>query len=112
MKTGRTIQFKNWKCNIHIEKYSTGSTALILKNAEIIDDDGYIAQPDEDTIAIASVNILGANLPINEIAIKDYSENEGMLAALIKGNIIHMPHKYIKSGFVEYPVAKLKIEIG
>lgn len=77
-------------------QYVNGGTALQLVDA----DDG-------SPIATASVWIPG--LQGDEIAIKDYSENEGMLAALVASGIVTDPHRFEPSGFVTIPVCRLLI---
>lgn len=45
----------------------------------------------------------------NEIAIKNYSENEGILDILIEQGVINEPHRYVSSGYVNnIPVCTLK----
>lgn len=44
------------------------------------------------------------------VFIKDYSENEGILAALIEAGIVEQPHRRITQGFVTVPVCKLTSE--
>lgn len=56
----------------------------------------------------ASVNV-DAELAEDEVAIKDYSENEGVLAALVEAGIVSQPIKIISSGFVNIPICKLLI---
>ena len=56
--------------------------------------------------------VLTTNLPANplnyaEIIIKDYSENEGTLQALIEADIVQPPHRHIASGHVTLPVCLL-----
>ena len=41
------------------------------------------------------------------VAIKDYSENEGMLDFLIEHGIISQPVTHIESSFVKIPICKL-----
>ena len=42
-----------------------------------------------------------------EVAIKDYSENEGILNSLIEANIVEPPHAVIQTSFVKIPICKL-----
>ena len=56
--------------------------------------------------ATATVNLPG--LTENEVAIKNYSENEGVLIFLLDNEIIEAPHRFVQSGFVNIPVCKLK----
>ena len=41
------------------------------------------------------------------VAIKDWSENEGLLDILVEEGIISEPLAYIPSGFVEIPICRL-----
>ena len=43
----------------------------------------------------------------DEVIIKDYSENEGILPAMIKADIIAKPHDTIKQGFVTFHICQL-----
>ena len=82
-------------CLVSIEEYHDGSVALQLfcKNAP------------HEPMATATVWVPGLNR--NEIAIKDYSENEGMLQALIKANIVTIPHHRRLEGFTSVPICYL-----
>lgn len=42
-----------------------------------------------------------------ELAIKNYSENEGILDVLTNENIVCKPHRFIPSGFVTLPIVRL-----
>ena len=111
MKTDRVVQFKDWRCNVHLEKYvDNDSLAIVLRNADPIREDECHEEPDMADIAVATVNLSNIKLQADEVAIKDYSENEGMLKVLILANIVAMPHKFMKGGFAEFPVCKLIIK--
>ena len=58
---------------------------------------------------VASVNIPEEKIGKDEIIIKNYSENEGILDILIKANIISKPIRMVETGYVEVPVCKLLI---
>ena len=62
----------------------------------------------EDGIPFANCTVPFSDLEKNEVAVKDYSENEGMLEFLVKNHIVQAPHRFIESGFVKIPVCKLK----
>ena len=64
------------------------------------------AAPLGEPLAVASVNIEGPLEP-REIAIKDYSEGEGMLAALIAAGIVEDTGVALASGYVSTPIARL-----
>ena len=55
---------------------------------------------------MCTVNI--PDLSYGEVAIKNYSENEGVLDFLIKEGIIEPPHRFDSSGYVSLPVCKVK----
>ena len=110
MKTDKVVQFKDWRCNVHLEQYVDGGTAIILRNADMSVESDFVVYPDTEDIAVATVKIPGIILPDNEVAIKDYSENEGMLKALILADIIAMPHRFVRQGFADIPISKLKIK--
>jgi hypothetical protein len=89
------IKFGNYTCEIQVEKYMHGGTVIVLVDA----DDG-------STIAVATVNIDG--LGPNEVAIKNYSENEGIYDILIDAKVIKPMHREVTQGFVTLPVCILK----
>jgi len=60
--------------------------------------------------SIATVNLPDVLLEDNEILVKDYSENEGMLDFLTANNIVIPTDKGVHSGFVWIPVCKLNPE--
>jgi hypothetical protein len=57
----------------------------------------------------ASVNLPNEFLKHNEVAIKSYSENEGVLEALQAAGIVGKPIYYANSGFVSIPICELLI---
>lgn len=92
------VQFLGWSCIVQKMEYGNGRTAL-----QLVDKDDYAP------VATASVNLPQEPLAKDEIAIKDYSENKGMLDALVKGGIVSEPIGYANSGFVTIPICKLLI---
>jgi hypothetical protein len=44
----------------------------------------------------------------DEVAIKNYSENAGILDCLVNEGVVEAPHRYESSGFVKIPVCRLK----
>ena len=94
----KTITFLNYKCNIVKEQYTNGRTALLLMDVD-----------DNEHVATATVNLPDDDIPEKYVAIKDYSENEGMLNLLIEEKIVAQPVEHISSGFVSIPICKLLI---
>ncbi len=56
--------------------------------------------------AIATTKIQGV-LNEGEVAIKDWSENEGMLNFLVENNFVEKPHRFVEQGYVKVPICKL-----
>jgi hypothetical protein len=71
----KTVKFKKWDCVIVYAQYSNGRTAIQLKD----DNDG-------SPVATATINVPDVYLEKDEVIIKDYSENEGMLDTLVRWN--------------------------
>jgi len=88
------IGFGGYICDVIIQRYGTGNLAIRLLDAE----DGM-------PVAVATTNANG--LDLDEVAIKDYSENEGMYETLVENGIIHPKHREISTGYVTVPVCKL-----
>lgn len=51
----------------------------------------------------------GAQLEADEVAIKDYSENEGTLASLVSSGIVAPPHRHYHNGHMEFPICRLLV---
>jgi hypothetical protein len=59
-------------------------------------------------IATITVNVPG--LAPDELAIKDYSENEGVLERLMAHELVELPHRFVISGFALIPVVRKKAQ--
>ena len=90
------VKFKVWDTIVRREEYANGRTALVLVDAL-----------DGSPIATASVNLPDVELAEDEVCIKDYSENEGMLDALVREGIVSETVRHVPSGFVTIPICKL-----
>lgn len=63
---------------------------------------------DHEQLTIITVNL--DQLEPGEYAIKNYSENTGMLEALLAKDLIELPHRYVQQGFVSFPIVRRKID--
>lgn len=98
------VNFAGYSCEIRISRYATTNNIaiqLVMK-----DPDEHYYEP----IATATVNAMP--LPDNQIAVKDYSENEGMMDALAEAGVIETYNGVsgiggFNSGFVAIPIAQL-----
>jgi hypothetical protein len=87
------VKFLGEECTVHLEAYMRGGHALQLKCE------------DGSPMAMATTWVEG--LGPQELAIKDYSENEGVYDLLLEAGVIEPYHRTINSGFVELKVTTL-----
>lgn len=88
------VGFMGYICDVQVERYATGNQAVRLLDVE----DGM-------PVAVATLNTDG--LESDEVAIKNYSENESMYETLLGNGVIHPMHREINIGYVTVPVCKL-----
>jgi hypothetical protein len=88
---------------VHITNYSNDRPAI-----ELLWND-----PEHNelhTYAIATVNMPEVNLKANEVLIKNYSENEGVLQFLVDNKIVVPTGKIVETGYVKLPICILNPE--
>ena len=94
------VIFKEWDCIAVGNYYGNNRKAISL-----------IDSVDKSPIATASVNITDLDCPDDEVWIKDYSENTGMLDCLVKAGMVDPePTSEAKGGFVTVHRFKLTSE--
>ncbi|MGB3207344.1 MAG: hypothetical protein WBB28_20350 [Crinalium sp.] len=69
------VNFLDYECEVKVSKYNDGNTRL-----QLVSDIGM-------PVATATV-IAPVSLPANQVVIKNYSENEGILEALVNAGIV------------------------
>jgi hypothetical protein len=94
--TNQSINFQGFECRIEMGQYSNGRTAMEL-----------VEIGTEEPVLVATVNIPFEALMKDEVIIKNYSENEGILEVLIAANVISEPIRYASTGWTSSPVCKL-----
>jgi hypothetical protein len=92
------VRFQDFDCRVEFVKYANGRPGLVLLDAV-----------DGQEVAVATVNVPDAHLGLNEVVIKDYSENDGMLAALEKAGIVRSTGRSVACGFVTAPICELLV---
>jgi hypothetical protein len=106
-----TVRFKEWDCSIHFGKYADSDrTAIILRNARPMIEDGILHHPGSVPIAVATVNMPNVFLKDKEIIIKNWSETEGILRALVNASIISKPKRTYVTGFVSADICDLLVD--
>jgi hypothetical protein len=88
--------YGKYTIDIKMSRYSNGQHRM-----EFIDSEDGLP------VLVASSSI-DESLESDQIAIKDYSENEGVLKFLMEKGIVSSPLKYFNSGFVRIPLCKLE----
>ena len=86
----KEFEFKGNTLSVEMTRYAGNDRRAI----QLIDmEDGY-------PYCMATVNLPGADLSDNEVAIKNWSENEGILECLQANGVIGPVKRRIPSGFV------------
>lgn len=94
----KKVQWYGHNLFVHVGKYRNGQTVITLE-----DDEGWYAA----TYATASV-ALPTPHPEGCVWVKDYSENEGMVDALVAGGVIAPePVMTVRSGYVQVSAYRL-----
>lgn len=91
------VRFLGIDCLVQKHEYANGRPALRLVDAE-----------DDSPIATATVNLPDLPLGRNQVAIKDWSENEGMLRALTEARVVTPAGQTVPSGYVQVPICELQ----
>jgi hypothetical protein len=92
----KKVKFKSWDCIVSFGSYSNGRTAIRLMDAL-----------DGAPVATATVNVPDAKLEKDEVVIKNWSENAGILRALIEHNVVLDTGKKVRCGVVSGYVCKV-----
>jgi hypothetical protein len=90
-----TAHGQSHKVTVHLHNYYQNNRLAIQLNSF----------EDNAPYAVVTVNKPEVLLADNEVLVKDYSENEGMLDFLVKNNIVTPTPNGVQSGFVWLPVA-------
>lgn len=94
---GVTVTRHGDECRVFFSKYTNNDrVAIVLTDKET-----------GEPYATASVNLVNQDLEPDEVAIKNYSEGEGMLDDLVAAGIVEDTGKEVGSGYVLIPIARL-----
>lgn len=92
----KLVHFRHWECVVEKRQYRNGEPALVLNDAHT-----------GEEIAIATVNLPDFTKRTNEVFIKDYSENAGILDALLAAGVVKATGESVQSGFARIPRCEL-----
>ena len=95
------VRFRKYSCYVVWGRYPNGRLAIQLK-------DGY----DGQLVAVATVNLPDSDafLGPNQVFLKDWSENEGVIQALELAGIVKTTGEDVPTGFVRAKVADVLVE--
>ena len=91
-----TVTFRGVVCTVQPDRYADGGRIALR-----------LLCPDGDLMAVATVNLPEAPLPAGHVFIKNWSENAGILEALIAAQILDPPCGTVPTGYVEAYCCKL-----
>lgn len=92
----KKVKFKSWNCLVSFGRYSNGRTAIRL-----------IDSLDGAPVATATVNVPDVKLAKDEVIIKNWSENSGILRALIDHDVVMDTGKKVRCGITHGYVCKI-----
>lgn len=98
------IMWNDFKCCVTIEPYKVHDYQGGEHFAIMLDD-----ADTNEPVAVATINIPDEDINKDEVIIKDYSENEGILSTLISAKIISVPVRFTRAG--RYPICKLLLPL-
>lgn len=81
---------------LQLGEYTNSQTALELINTL-----------DGSPVITASISVPDCALEKNELIIKDYSENEGVLSFLVENNIVRPLGRYVNTGLITVQIVEL-----
>lgn len=95
------IQALGSACTLQWARYGNGRVALRLVDAET-----------GEPMAVASVNVPEVALEDDEMALKDYAENEGLFDDLVHAGIVEPTGRFVPAGYVTIPIVKIRVLEG
>jgi hypothetical protein len=95
------VEIRGTVCNVEIVRYYANNRPAIV----------LVDTFDGGPYARASVNLPEVEMEADETAIKNWSENEGIMEILIDRGVISEPLRFVESGFVSVPICKIKMEL-
>jgi len=99
MKQLKRIEFEGYDIMVCLTEYTDNKRPAIT----------LVDMEDGCDYAVATINIPNMPIPNNQVVIKNYSENEGILEKLIAEGIISNPVGVVQTGYVNVPLCNLLV---
>lgn len=96
-----SLNFIGYECQVKVSRYAHGLTPCL----SLVDAEGM-------PIATATINVPNLQLPADYVVIKNYSENEGILEALIAAEIVHPTGQTVPIGHCIGYICQLAPEVA
>lgn len=90
------VIFRGWKCLVNWRQYGNGRPAI-----QLVDEETH------EPVCTATVNLPDQPADPDEVYLKVWGGNEGVVEVLVAAGIIAPPHDKVRTGFVEAPKARL-----
>jgi hypothetical protein len=90
------VLFQGVDCSVQIGTYKNGQPSI-----QLFDEEG--------PFATATICLVNQELPQNHVGIKDYSENEGMLSALVEAGIVRDTKFHVQSGLTRVSIVEVLV---
>ena len=98
---GPIVKFKRWTCSVQKEEYQNNDRiSLDLQDVKT-----------GEMVTVATVNVPEEDIEDDEVIIKTYGGNEGIVQALMKAKIISAPIRMIDIGYAKDGGAVCKLLI-
>ena len=104
----KVIKFQNTECILRMRPYPCGRIGIELM--EYCGESPNLYEG-ENVYAVATINLPDSDLHQNELGIKNYSENKGMLGALVNHKVVINTGNVFPSGYVQVPICTLNKDI-
>lgn len=85
---GPVISFAGFQCRLHHGHYAIGGTTAL----QLLD------VTDDELVTTATINIPGLRLDADEVVLKTWDENAGLLELLTAAGVVHPPHEHYPVG--------------
>lgn len=89
------VAFKGYSCSVQIGRYANGQPALRLFD-------------EEGPVATATAAVEGVELAADEVLVRDYSECQGMLQALLEAGVVEKPTSWVEAGYTRLAKCRLR----
>lgn len=92
-----SVDFQEWRCHVVMERYEQGGgLSLRLVDAE-----------DGASVARATSNLVGFQSEDDEVLIKNYAENTGILGTLVAAGLIEDTGRLVNSEYIDLNIVRL-----